>query len=165
VTVEGFDCCILVQLLPNCQQNPQALRLPPFSPDQAGIFTIAGSGGRSIVCPQAIFVQCPRPGSGISSFRQTLARPTRRCRILSRVYERKLPDSFVQLLDDLAELGIKRGNEFRKRFEFGILFARGSDDSNAEARIFLQIRSACSLPRDGRCPTSSQTWRISLTGT
>lgn len=31
MTVEGFDCCILVQLSPNCHQNPQALRLPPFS--------------------------------------------------------------------------------------------------------------------------------------
>src|SRR6266436_87957 len=67
--------------------------------------------------------------------------------------------------NDLAEPGIKRSNEFRKRFEFGILFAHGSDDSNAGDRIFLQIRSACSLPRDGCCPTSSQTWRISLTGT
>src|SRR4030095_16242452 len=67
--------------------------------------------------------------------------------------------------NDLAEPRVKRINEFRKGFEFGILLAHASDDSNAEDRILLQIMSACSLPRDGCCPTSSQTWRISLTGT
>jgi hypothetical protein len=41
--------------------------------------------------------------------------------------------------NDLAEPGRNRNNEFRKCFEFGILFAHGSDDSNAEDRIFLQI--------------------------
>src|SRR6516165_12768999 len=40
-----------------------------------------------------------------------------------------------------------------------------TDDCKAGDRILRQIRSACSLPRDGCWLTCSQTWRISLTGT
>ena len=57
----------------------------------------------------------------------------------------------------VAEPGLQRDDEFRKRFESGISFAHGSDDSSAGDRILLQIRSACSLPRDGCWLTSSQT--------
>jgi hypothetical protein len=42
----------------------------------AGRFATSGSGGRGMACPQAILVQCPSPGSGISSLRHTLARAT-----------------------------------------------------------------------------------------
>ena len=54
----------------------------------------------------------------------------------------------------VAEPRLQRYDEFRKRFEFGILFIHDSDDSSAGDRIFFQIRSAYSLPRDGCWLTS-----------
>jgi hypothetical protein len=61
--------------------------------------------------------------------------------------------------------GFQRFDELYKRFELRFRFQRFSLGRRAGARIFRQITSACSLPREGWCATSSHTWSTSQTGT
>src|SRR5216684_4873374 len=88
------------------------------------LFELGWYGNIAIQCRQRKVVEFPR--AGIETIQSMCPSPDE---------------------NDLAEPGLNRDDEFRKRLEFGILFAHGSDDSTAEDRIFLQIRSACSLPR------------------
>src|SRR5258707_14306183 len=100
----------------------------PFAHSRFFLFELAWYGHIAIQCRQRKIVEFPR--AGIETIQSMCPSPDE---------------------NDLTKPGFNRAHEFRKRFEFRILFDHGSDDSSAEDRIFLQIRSACSLPRDGCC--------------
>jgi DNA polymerase IV len=82
-----------------------------------------------------------------------------------RLYELARGVDESKVVPDRPTQSISAEDTFERDVPLGVLFQRFSFARRAGARIFRQIKSACSLPREGCWATSSHTCSTSQTGT